>query len=472
MALFLPGYSGVVWNSIKSTLSYASANLNSADPAQTKALAKAVAATLKNGSQAMAADALYLGLQQLYSILAELTPLPLNISAADFAFMKSRIDAVQAAALSVASVRPNPLLASKQLQNGNPAIPDPGYMEWLINFDFETSPAGLTVATLQSQAQAAATAWVDVATALRTSGVAYSGTTYNAAELMGRAAQVVANLVTNASVTGSPSANQMWNQFVAMPTITRVVAAMVSDPTDATAQKLAVARYVTLNTLKRYNQLVLSLRQTAASNVHLGTVRKGDTLMTFANRMLGDYTAWRDIAQINGLEPPYISNTPGSKVATPGQQLFLPSPNRSGQLSPQTGPIASYVNNYLGVDKYLGQLNQPMLTWTGDFQTISGYDNLAISLGRRLQTTMSHLIYHNMFGSRIPPQVGKAMSNNELALIQEYAKSSLSSDPRVNKVLSATAIQKPNYAIELKAVVLPNGLGQEQVTVNEVIGPA
>jgi phage baseplate assembly protein W len=129
------------------------------------------------------------------------------------------------------------------------------------------------------------------------------------------------------------------------------------------------------------------------------------------------------------------------------------------------------VTNYLGVDIYLGPLNQPRVPWTGDYQIISGYQNLRISLGRRLQTTIGQLIYHSEFGSRIPPEVGSIGSQDVTALLVEYTKSALQSDPRVNQIVSCTVTLLGNYSVVINAVVLPNGLGQEEVTVNEVIGP-
>jgi len=290
---------------------------------------------------------------------------------------------------------------------------------------------------------------------------------------MANVSQVTANAVINCVPSASVSASQLWNQLVAMPTLIRAASAIVNDPTSQIAQDAAVIRYVLLKTLSQFIALIVSLRQVVVSSqLKLGTVRQGDSLMTFAARTLNDYTAWRQIAQINGLQPPYISNTAGPNVAVPGQQLFLPQPNSPTIVSPQTAPIASYINNYLGVDIYLGPLNNPMLPWTGDYQIISGYDNLTLSLGRRMQTTIGSLIYHNLFGSRIPPEIGKIASDNELRLVEQYSISCLLSDPRVNKIVSVQANAGPNYSISVSAVVLPNGLGQEEVTVNEVIGPA
>lgn len=471
MPLFLPGYPGQIWTAIRSTLAYANANLSTTDNQQAKALARAVAATLKNGSYAMDAGIFFSGIQQSFSTLAQLLPLPLDLDPTTFAFMQARLTAIQTATLSAQKLLVLPLSVTKQLSSNQPAIPDPGYLEWLMNFAFETPPTGLTLDNFKANAQTAATTWNTIATALKTRGVAFSGTLFNLVTLMADSAQVTATLVQNAKLNSTLGLDYLWNRIVVMPTITRLVAAITNDPTSTTSQNTNIARYVTLQALQQFDTLIMSLRQVVTAQLRLGTVRQGDSLMTFANRELGDYTAWRHIAALNGLEPPYISNTPGSGVASPGQQLFLPPPNSTSTIAPETGPVASYVTNYLGVDKYLGPLNQPMLVWTGDYQIISGYTNLAVSLGRRLQTTLGSLMYQVAFGSRLPPEVGSITSQNVTDLLVAYTTSALLSDPRVNQVVSCTVTLLGNYSVEINAVVLPNGLGQEEVTVNEVIGP-
>lgn len=476
MPIFLPGYAGPIWTTLRSTLSYASTNINPDAPQQTKALARAVVASLKNGSQAIEASQTYSGLQQLYAQLAQLLPLNLSLDSATYAFVVNRVTAIQAATLSLKNNLVLPLNVQKQLSNNQPTVPDPGYMEWLYNFSFETPPSAFssspTTATLVAQAQAAADAWQAVATSLRQNSLGYTGSLYSTVLMMNRLAQTTATIVANATIPSNSSAASVWNKLVAAPAITKCCSAIVSDPTSITAQQTAVIRYVISQAMLQYNKLIVSLREVVTAQLRLGTLRMNDTLMTFANRELSNYSAWRQIAQLNGLEPPYVGTVKSPNIAVPGQQLFLPPPNSSTTTVPEVSPVANYIINYLGVDKYLGPLNQPMLPWTGDDQIISGYSNLALSLGRRLQTTVGLLMYHPTFGSRIPPEVGSIIVSNVAGLLVEYTKSALLSDPRVNTVTKCTATLIGTYAVEINAVVLPNGLGQEEITVNEVIGPA
>jgi hypothetical protein len=282
---------------------------------------------------------------------------------------------------------------------------------------------------------------------------------------------VVAGAVANVVLATNVDLSVAWNTLVAAPTISRAASITYSDPTSMAAQSLAVARYVTLTALQQLNVLLTTLRsQTNTAQPLLAKVRMNDNLMDIANRELGNFEAWRNIATLNGLVPPYIANTRSPGVAIPGDQLYLPAPN--GPAVTQVGTPPSYLNNYLGVDLYLGPLNAPMIPWTGDFQVIAGYQNLAFSLGRRMQTSLDSLIYHPDFGSRIPPEVGSITDQSISGVLSAYTVSCLQSDPRVAQITKVDVQIQADTGFEITSTVLPNGLGQSEVTVNEVFGPS
>lgn len=470
MALQLSGYPQIVWNAIRSALVYGLANMSVTNPQSTKSLTQAIAATLDNGSSAFSAYLFFAGTQTNYSALAQAASLAITLDSATEAFFQNRVAAMQAAVLGAQALQVNPLLTAPALSSGKPSIPYPGYLEFLLNFAYETPPDGLTVSNFIAQAQACADAWTTVATAMQTQGVTFTGTSLNAVQQMGRAAQVTATAVANVVLAGGADMTTVWNTLVAAPAISRAASNTYSDPTSMNAQSIAIARYITLTTLQQLNVLLTTLRTQSTTQVRLAKVRMNDNLMDMANRELGSFEQWRNIATLNGLIPPYISNTKSPGVAVPGDQLFLPTPN--GGPVPQATTPPSYVNNYLGVDLYLGPINQQMLPWTGDFQVISGYQNLAFSLGRRLQTALDSLIYHPDFGSRIPPEVGSINDQSIAGVLEAYTTSCLTSDPRVAKVTSINVQIQQNTGFQITATVLPNGLGQSEVTVNEVFGPS
>jgi hypothetical protein len=477
MTLLLPGYPGVIWNAMRATIEYGTANLDATEPVSTKALAEGIVATLRNGVHVIDAYEMMTGLQTLYANLSPLLILPIVLDGPTQAFVVNRLTAIQQAALGAADLLVEPLPQVKlatQLQGSHAFIPDPGFVEWQLNSLYEPSPSGSTAA-LVSDAQACATAWAAVATALKGQGIAFSGTTLNTVELMARITQFVADLVTHMSPMPTMDDTMMWNQLVAMPTFSRLIEGITDDPTSLTAQSTQIIRYVVLNAINTYNELIITLRDiSVTSNLRLGTVRMGDrTLLTFAAREINDYSQWQAIAQLNKLQPPYIANVPGPNVVVPGQQLLLPPSNTAlVPITPaQATPAISYTANYLGIDRLLGSINQPMLPWQGDYQVIAGYPNLSMALGRRLQTTLGSLIYHSLYGSRIPPELGAIASDVINDLLVEYTISALLTDPRVNQVISCTAQYLGNYSVQVSATVLPNGLGQNEITVNEVIGP-
>lgn len=470
-ALVLSGYPQTIWASIRATLVYAQTNLSVANPQSTKSLAAAVAQTLENGSAAFSAYLFSTGTQVNFSALSQVAALALTLDPATQGFLQNRVAAMQSAIIGSQALQSPPNLTAQSLAVGKPVIPYPGYLEFLLAFPYEAPPDGLTTDNFVAQAQACADSWATVATALQTQGVLFTGTSLNSVQQMGLAAQATADAVSNIVLATNVDLANAWNTLVAAPTISRAASITYSDPTSLIAQSLSVARYVTLTTLQKFNVLLTTLRtQQATGPVRLAKVRRNDNLMDIANRELGSFEEWRNIATLNSLVPPYVSNTKAPGVAAPGDQLFLPTPN--GPSTPQAMTAPNYLINYLGVDLFLGPLNQPMLPWTGDFQIISGYQNLAFSLGRRLQTLFESLIYHPDFGSRIPPEVGSITDQTIANVLAAYTSSCLASDPRVEKVLSVNVQVQQNNAFKISSTVRPNGIGASEVTVNEVFGPA
>lgn len=212
---------------------------------------------------------------------------------------------------------------------------------------------------------------------------------------------------------------------------------------------------------------LLVLRQPTASNINLARVQQNDNLMDVAARALGDFEQWQNIAATNNLRPPYTAAAKDAGVAPYGSDLVMPT--TGAQVSP-VGQPPSYLTNFLGVDLYLGPINQIMLPWRGDFQSIAGYSNLAQALGRRLQTALKSLLYHTDYGSLLPSEAGTVQSQIEAGRIAAFGKSALLADPRVASVISATAQILPNGQVSFQGVVQPRGFGAQSVAVNEVIG--
>jgi phage baseplate assembly protein W len=461
------GYVASIWTALRGTLVYFAANVSTTNTSATQSLAGVCGQTMANGRDAINMNDLLNGMTQAYINLAPILTLSLPLDPQTLGFVTARIDTLQAAILALEPLPPTPSMPAATIPNGQPAIPDPGLTEWMFQFSYETPPVNLTAVNFEVQAQAAANAWTTLAMTLQTAGVAYSGSTLDAVNWMGSAAQQAANDVSNVSINPLYSLTQAWNQLIALPSCARYSENITNDPTTAASQQSSVIRYIAGQQYIQFETLQLQLEEQAPSQVQLTPVRVGDTLMDIANRVMGNFEQWYSIAQFNGLVPPFISPTGGVNVAKPGDRLYIPSATSTTTVSTQP----SYTVNYLGVDLYYGPINQEMIPWGGDFETIAGYQNLAISIGRRLQTTITTLIYHNAYGSRIPPEVGQPINSATSGNIQAYAQSAILSDPRVNSITSITMTLQTSYAISIEATVLPNGYGATSVLVNEVLQP-
>ncbi len=448
--------------------------------------------TLINASEALNAIQDVQQIYTNYQLLSEAFAVPVTLSATDTAYITNRLAAMLAFAGNTNQFNVTALTPSYGFTQNIVPVASPGYLAYVLNFVGESVPNSINNAVLttssgtvitdssgnpinlynvtQTIAQAAldaANAWLHLAQALAASGLAYNQAAYNAVIQMYDSSLAVYQNINAGSFTFLESALIAWNNLVSTPSILTMASLTGNDPTSLQSQSVNAAKYALGTTLQNLNQVLITLREQVSGNIQLVTVKQNQNLMDIASQSLGNFELWNSLATTNNLLPPYTQSTPGANVASPGQQLFLPT---SGSTITQ-GTTVSYTINYLGTDIYYGPLNQDMLPWTGDFQVISGYDNLAFSLGRRLQTSIGDLIYHPTFGSRLPPEVGSITVPNQLAYLQAYATSAVLSDPRVNSVISANATQYTNYAIGITVTVLPNGLNSKSVSVNEVLGP-
>lgn len=458
MAFTVPGYPAAVWAACKAALAPVAAASPSDPAAMLAALAKA-AATVRNARHALAAWQMQGALAQAYSDLEPVLSLPLSLDAATRAFLSARLSAIQSASLALPALLPVPARDS---------VGDPLYLEWLMGFALEAPPPAMDPSALAATADAAATAWSTAATAVATQGVSGSAATHDACLAMAAASSRAA-----AHVAACSSAQQgsvaAWNGVVAVPSILRYGASRLNDPTSGAAQQVAVMRYLLGSLQSSLAVAAASLAPAAPPVLRTATVLVGDTLMDIAARALGDFTRWREIAAANGLVPPYVSDAGGSNVAAPGQSVILPS----GAGTAAAQPPPDYPSAFLGTDTYYGGMNQEMLPWGGDFAAISGYANLALSLGRRLQTRLGGFVFHSDFGSLIPAEVGAVTNEATAGHVRAYAASALLSDPRVESLTDVRLSILPSYGLGVRAVVQPKGAPQgTAVPVEAVLSPA
>ena len=465
MTLSITGYLGYVWNAVLNTLTYYNNNVSTTSSPNALTLTQTTSASLKNAIDLFNANTDVNQVYNIYIQASEALAVPITVDPTTASYLENRLTGLLAFSSNLTRFNlplpnTNGALASNQV-----SIPYSGYLEYVLGFTGEPAPAGLTTANFIEMATAAANAWGTYAETLTTSGRNYTGTEYQICLDLQTASLAVVQYLNDANFQPNYNLTTLWNLLVAVPTYLTLSSFMSNNPTSTVSQNTNAAKYVMYTLLNQMNQTLLVLGQQVNGNILMTTVQQGENLMDIAARTSGNFETWQQLAAFNNLLPPYISTQGLPNTVAPGQRIFLPT---NGNVQTATGPGPSYLTNYLGVDVYYGPIGQDMLPWIGDFNLISGYNNLSLSLGRRLQTELGSLIYHVDFGSRLPPLVGSVMSESELQVAQQYAISSLMSDPRVNSA-TTTGAAYSNYSIAVTATVIPNGFTSTGVTVNEVI---
>lgn len=468
------GYPGIVWSTVFASFNYLNEQISQDIPIATIAkVAQTVFNTCLNGlnainayrvSQAWAAEVINISAVQA---------LPITISPSIVTELNNRASAITMAQVALNAIIPNinPAEFQTLLSQNLPAIPSCDTLTFFQNFQYETPPPATTNANIPLVAQSLASDFNTLAQTIAGFQGFYTTPAYDTALRLYQSSQVIANILTG--LTAGPFSNVLsstynWNQTATLPAILLEAYSIISAPFSLPIQQQEVIRYVIIYIMLQLATLLLILRQPVATTLNLAELQQGDTLLDLAARALGDFEQWPDIAQINNLLPPYVGPTAQPNIAEWGSNLVMPGP---GSGTSATGAQPNYALNFLGIDLYVGPINGSMPPWTGDFQTISGYNNLRWALGRRMQTTLGTLIYHNDYGSRIPPEVGSVQTNATAKLITAFGKSCLLSDPRVSQVIAASTTVLPNFALAFQASVQPKGFGTPSVTLNEVLSP-
>ncbi len=466
------GYPGQVWANVYGALNiFNNALAFTSTPFTTLPLAEAVLETALNGLDALTANRLAYTWQGVSISMANIEALPLTVAPIDVTYFHNRLNSFIAAASGILpSVPLIPMTGvAVALAAGNPSIPTcPSVLHFFQSFNAEPAPTGLTNSNLPVFAAQSTQAFYDVSGAIATLPGGY---TY----LLDIAQHVGA---TNAQFTDfvgeffgflSPTPQYLWNQMFVLPTMLMYADWITSAPNTLSSQQDMLIRYLIIDIIQHLNQFIMTTARPANVPASQTDVLVNDSLMDIAARRLGNYEQWANIAALNNLQPPYIgpNTSQASGIAGWGSSVNLPTPGTN----PVSGITSNYLTNFLGVDLYFGPINGDMPSWTGDFQVIAGYNNLRWALGRRLQTSYGTLIYHNDYGSKIPPEIGQVQTPQTASYIAAFGKSALASDPRVGSVPTATATLVSAEAIAFNGAVIPRGFGSTPVSVNEVITP-
>lgn len=176
----------------------------------------------------------------------------------------------------------------------------------------------------------------------------------------------------------------------------------------------------------------------------------GDTLPAIAARELGDASRWVEIASINNLIPPYITDDvseAGNGVLLTGGVLAVPAQADSIEFE-GSDSSSVYLKDCLLKNGML-QAND-----TGDLLVVSGKGNLEQALISKVVTDKAELIFHIEYGCLARRLLGQGNNPTTRVLAAQYIKSSLLTDPRVEAVEKVTATTDGD-SISAIAIVQP-----------------
>lgn len=178
---------------------------------------------------------------------------------------------------------------------------------------------------------------------------------------------------------------------------------------------------------------------------------RGDTLQSVALRELGNASRWVDLANINNLLPPYLTDDPAlasARVILTGGVLQVPAITAASPNADTTDPDELYELD-LGLTD--GDLTENV---DGDFNVFNGLANLRQALVHRVICQRGELMFHPEYGCLVRTLIGVVNGPTAAVLAAKYVQSTLGADPRIKQVLSCTA-DVVGDIIKVTAIVLP-----------------
>ena len=172
--------------------------------------------------------------------------------------------------------------------------------------------------------------------------------------------------------------------------------------------------------------------QTAVGGFRFVETLFGDSLQLLAARELSDASRWPEIAALNSLTYPYITDEAALASATvvrSGSLIKVPSPT---SVVTDTDPAALF-----GADVMLDAGN--LTTLDGDLAIVSGLPNLRQALVGRVQTERGDLMFHAEYGSLVRRLIGTANGPTATLLASEYARAAVQGDDRIDSVTESIA---------------------------------
>lgn len=166
----------------------------------------------------------------------------------------------------------------------------------------------------------------------------------------------------------------------------------------------------------------------------LAETHAGDTLQRVAAREMGDANRWYELAWLNDLASPYLTDRPEGAtdaVLLTGSLIRVPAP--TGINTDATERAQVYERDCKMVRRRLVD------DGNGDIAVAAGTDNLTQQLSHRIDTPRGQLTRHPEYGCLVWQLQGKVTGPTASLLGAQYVKSAVEADYRVSSVISSTA---------------------------------
>lgn len=185
-------------------------------------------------------------------------------------------------------------------------------------------------------------------------------------------------------------------------------------------------------------------------------VLHGDTLQEIAARELGDASMWVDIANINNLIPPYITDNPdeaSDRVLLSGGVLLVPA------RTPIAGQGGTTEADIYGTDLLLR--DGDLVAENGSLVVVSGRENLKQALINRNKTERGEMLWNPTYGSMVRSLLGAVSGPSSALLAAQYVAATFRADYRVKDVASSRATVAGDVVRVVCEVVPVSGQSQK-----------
>lgn len=160
---------------------------------------------------------------------------------------------------------------------------------------------------------------------------------------------------------------------------------------------------------------------------------RGDTLQSVALRELGSAGDWAQLAWLNELLPPYLTDNPDqvrAGVLATGSTIRVPAP--TAQVDASVSPEEVFLTD-------ISLVNGQFQFNNGDIALVSGRENLKQAISNRIVTDHGDLLYHGTYGANLGRLKGSLNGPTRGMVAASYVEDALGDENRIQAINSIKA---------------------------------